>query len=411
MQTPNRWGVIAILSLMAAGLPAATIAMSLAEAQALAREHDPELERLAAEIRAAESRAVAAGELPDPKLRLGAMNVPVPGFSLSDEPMAQLQLGISQRFPASAARDAARAVEHSRADKLEAQFSLRQLQLDREVRDAWLELQYEIELLDVEERRGEVLDQLVEALGTGQQADRIYQTEVLSGSARRARLERSKADRRARISQLRAVLAERLDPAPLPQRLAPARIEAPEAVTTTDHPAIRLAQQAVEQADRAVMAARAAFEPGWEAGFGVGQRFGNTPMGAPSETLVSATISIDLPLFTRKRQSMTLEAARASRSAAETEPVATRRNLQARAESAAERHRDYARLAESYRQEVIELLHEREQAESRRYGNNRQSLEAVLEARLARLDGEAEHVELERARDLAASELLYMGGQ
>lgn len=411
MQTPNRWGVFAILLLIAAGHPAAVMAMSLAEAQALAREHDPELERLAAEIRAAESRAVAAGELPDPKLSLGAMNVPVPGFSLSDEPMSQLQLGISQRFPARAARDAARAVELTRADKLEAQIALRRLQLDREVRDTWLELQYELELLEIEERRGDVLDQLVEALGTRQEADRVYQTEVLSGSARLARLERSKADRRARISQLRAVLAERLDPAPLPQRLAPATIEAPDVVTATNHPAIRTAQQAVEQAERSVSAARAAFKPGWEAGFGVGQRFGDTPMGAPSETLVSATVSIDLPLFTRNRQSKELEAARAARSAAETEPVAVRRNLQARADSAAERHRDYAGLAEDYRKEVIELLREREQAESRRYSNNRQTLEAVLEARLARLDGEAEHLELERARDLAASELLYLGGQ
>lgn len=411
MQTPNRWGAIAIVLIFVAGYPATAMTMSLAEAQALAREHDPELERLAAEMRAAESRAVAAGELPDPRLSLGAMNVPVPEFSLTDEPMAQLQIGISQRFPARAARAAARAVEQSRAGRLSAQAARRRLELDREIRDVWLELQYERELLDIEQRRGEVLDELVETLGTRQQADRVYQTEVLSGSARRARLERSLADRRARISQLRAALAERLDPAPLPRRLAPARVQPPETAPGKDHPAVRVALQSVEEADRKVSAAKAAFRPGWEAGFGLGQRFGDTPMGAPSETMVNATVSIDLPLFTRNRQSQSLEAARASRSAAATEPVAVRRQLEARAQSARERHRDYARLAEQYRGDVIEVLAGREEAETQRYRTNRQTLEVVLEARLARLDGEAELIELRRARDLAASELLYLGGQ
>ena len=354
MQTPTRWLIAVLVSLIAVPFPAAASDMQLTEAQALARETDPQLERLAAEIRAAESRAVAAGERPDPKLTLGTANVPVPDFSLSDEPMSQLRLGVSQRFPGRQALDAATSAERTEAQRLRAKAALRRLELDREMRDLWLNLQHERALLDIERRRAETLDELVEVLATHQRSDRAYQTAVLSGSARRVRLERVLADRRAEITRLRAALTERLDPTPLPQRLEPAALEPPEATPRPNHPEIELALQAIARADAGISAARAAFKPSWEAAFGIGQRFGDTPAGAPSETLINATLSIDLPLFTGNRQARRLDAARAEREAAATTPVAVRRNLRARADGARERYADYAAVVEQYGDEVLD---------------------------------------------------------
>ena len=112
---------------------------------------------------------------------------------------------------------------------------------------------------------------------------------------------------------------------------------------------------------RDISAARAAFKPSWEAAFGIGQRFGDTPAGAPSETLINATLSIDLPLFTGNRQARRLAAARAEREAAATTPVAVRRNLRARAEGARERYADYAGVVKHYDDGVLELLADREE--------------------------------------------------
>lgn len=390
-----------------------TDASGLALNQALQRavEFDPELQRLSAEIRSLEADAIAAGQLPDPRLAVGVMNLPVPEFSLHDEPMAQLQLGLSQRFPARAARRSASQLQTARATTLMAEKEVRRLHIHREVRQLWIELQHQHAMLAVEQRKAEVMDQLTETLDDRREADRAYQTAVLSSRARRARLEKTLTDRRAEIARTRAALTEWLDPNPVPKKLEPASLQPPESVAIDRHPEIQVAQHEIEEADRQVEAANAAFKPGWEASFGVGQRFGDTPMGAPSDTLINATVSIDLPLFHRNRQSKRLEAARERVNAATTGPVGVRRQLSATHQQAAALYGEYDELIALYRESVLPLAGDQEEAEAARYRAGRQDLEPVLEARLARLENERELIELELERDRAAIDLLYLGGK
>ncbi len=385
--------------------------LELNDAVQLAVEADPRLKALAAQARAFEAESVSAGQLPDPQLTVGLINVPAPQFSLSEEPMAQAQLGIIQRFPTRTRREAMSGIKSSQADTVRARRAARTVQLKREVRLVWALVQRDQTMLALEQDKAEVMNQLTETLDARLEVDLALQTAVLSSRARRARLEKTLVDRRARLIQTRATLSQLLDPHPLPVQIEATEFSLPEVVAIEDHPQLFVAHLGLDEAQRRVELADAAFRPGWSLNVNVGRRFGDTPMGAPSETLINAMVAVDLPLFTRNRQSRDLEAARERLDAAATSPEEVRRSLVAEYRAARQTHTEYTRMIEAYLNSVLPLARDQEEATELRYQAARGPLEPVLEARLARLDTEIELEQLRLARDQAAVELLYLGGQ
>lgn len=398
-----------VLGLLVASASTQAFDLEQAEQQALAA--DPGLEALAAEARALNAEAIAAGQLPDPQLTLGVMNLPVPDFSLNAEPMAQAQVGVMQRFPARAQRRARTGIKQAEAATVTGRLAVRSLEVRREVRKLWMFIQHQASLLALEHEMASVLDRLTELLDARMRVDRAYQTAVLSSRARRARIEKRLGDRRASITEARAALGEWLDPVQVPPELEPAAPTPPETIPIEDHPALTVARLGLEEADRKVALADAGFRPGWSVNFGVGRRFGDVPLGAPSETLINATVAIDLPLFTRNRQSRRLEAAREQVRAAAAGPVEVRRQLAARYRAASGTYAEFAELVALYNDSVLPLAREQEEAAEIQYRTGREELDPALEARLARLETERELVELKLARDQSAIDLLYLGGR
>jgi len=116
--------------------------LTLAEAEDLALVAEPGRAALLSRSEAFAEQAVAAGQLPDPMLRVGLANYPISDGSFSSEPMTQAQLGIRQVFPRSRTRSLG-------TDKFEAMAAEAQdsaLAREREVleatRMAWLEIYY-----------------------------------------------------------------------------------------------------------------------------------------------------------------------------------------------------------------------------------------------------------------------------
>ena len=76
-------------------------ALTLGEAQRIAVERSRQLAAQDASITAAREMAVAAGQLPDPVLKLGIDNLPVDGadrFSLTRDFMTMRRIGVMQEF-------------------------------------------------------------------------------------------------------------------------------------------------------------------------------------------------------------------------------------------------------------------------------------------------------------------------
>jgi len=92
-----RTAVLCFFWLPAAGWSAEVLSLDAAVTAALAG--NGRLAAAQAHTYALKEVPVRAGALPDPVLRLNAMNLPVDTFALSQEPMTQVQVGIGQMLP------------------------------------------------------------------------------------------------------------------------------------------------------------------------------------------------------------------------------------------------------------------------------------------------------------------------
>ncbi|WP_241566365.1 TolC family protein [Pseudoalteromonas sp. R3] len=84
--------------LMAVSPVQASAELPLQKAIEQATAQDPLLQKRHHQQQAAYAQGLAAGTLPDPKVSLSMMNLPVDGWQLDREAMTQLKVGVSQQF-------------------------------------------------------------------------------------------------------------------------------------------------------------------------------------------------------------------------------------------------------------------------------------------------------------------------
>jgi outer membrane protein TolC len=119
--------------------------LSLQQAQQIAAQRSTQLTAQDAAARAARDMALAAGQLPDPVLKLGIDNLPVTGpdrLSLSRDFMTMRRIGLMQELP----REAKRKLKTERferdAERAQAQGQLALATLQQGTALAWLEQYY-----------------------------------------------------------------------------------------------------------------------------------------------------------------------------------------------------------------------------------------------------------------------------
>lgn len=96
----NIFSVIKAMGLLIISLNClASESITLAESEQLAIELDFRTKQFDVSARGLTERAVADGQLPDPKIKFGIMNIPINSFDLRQENMTQLQFGVQQKFP------------------------------------------------------------------------------------------------------------------------------------------------------------------------------------------------------------------------------------------------------------------------------------------------------------------------
>ncbi|MBU2722520.1 TolC family protein, partial [Acidithiobacillus ferridurans] len=88
-------GVLLLLSATTAG----AAPLSLQSAEAIALRQNPGLGALTQKIAELQHQAVAVAQLPDPHLALGVVNAPLNNFSMNQQQMSMLSVGLSQTFP------------------------------------------------------------------------------------------------------------------------------------------------------------------------------------------------------------------------------------------------------------------------------------------------------------------------
>lgn len=348
---------------------------------------------------AARSSAQAAGALPDPAVSLSLENFPVsgpPAFSLDEDEMTMVRVGVEQPLPNAAKRHAARTVARAQIDVADAEGGQRARQVRLGAALAWIDLAYAERKLSAIARVLADLRPLQGAVNAGVTAGSARPAETLSVAEAIARLEDRQDGFEADAARARAELGRWTgDPAPdvigEPPTLSfdPAALRA----SLASHPVLVSADASTRLAEANVATARAEKRPDFGVQLAYGRRddrYGD---------MVSAGVRVSLPLFARTRQDP-LIAARADEAAqALLERQNAERTLAAELEGGLADHVMHHEQWMRARETLLPLARQRVQLEAASYGAGRATLVDAVDAQSLLAD--AELVALEREAEVA----------
>ncbi len=302
--------------------------------EAKAFQYSSELRALKNQEKAKQEQSVAAGQWKDPKLMLGAMNVPVDSFNFNQEPMTQIQAGLSQQFPKGKSLYYRSLSKEQDAKAVGYEVQLIKLAVLKNVRLAWIDYYFwrQSRLLVLAQKK--VFQHLLKVTESLLSHNKAQQKDVI-----RAQLELNTLDDKLiSINQheriAKAVLARWVGSKFLSQR-APKRLpywKNPPSLKKLyaeirNHPLIKRDQELIQADNASVRYAQEQFKPGVTAGVMYGYRQGKNMNGSQRSDFISANLSIDLPLFTRNRQSRLLNASENKLSATQENELTDYRSL------------------------------------------------------------------------------------
>lgn len=392
------------------------IPLTLAEAEDLALEQEPGYEALLLRSQALAEEAVAAGQLPDPTLRVGVANYPIQSGGFSTEGMTQAQLGYRQSFPSGDTREFSTLKFESLSLEMSENAGARRRDVLSEVRRAWFEAHYwQHARAMVEEKRPFFAD-LVEITRSWYAVGRKTQQDLL-----RAELELTRIDDRLieidrHYSQAVAALAEWTGAAavrPIASRLpdwgaTPSLEELRQKLHA--HPVLLAAEARVSAREAEVGVAEESRKPGWSIDVGYGYREGELPNGDPRSDFISVAVTTELPLFRKNRRDRALAAALRERSAAEYNKEQLRRRLSSELDTAYARWQDLDRRATLYETSILGLSSDHAQAALLAYQSDAGDFADVMRGYIDELNTRLEHLRLRIERAQTYAVLANLGG-
>jgi len=388
--------------------------LSLEEALRAADVHSPRLAAQRHALASAEHQSARAGELPDPKLKLGIDNLPVTGpdrYRYDRDFMTSRTIGVSQEFPNAAKREARTQRAERARDVESAAVQASRAALQRDVAAAWLDLHFAASARMALQRLARQIElqsgAAPSAIARGRQnaADAFMLRQAVEEVNDRL-IEQERASAKARF-----VLAALIGDAaarPLAEPPDMARVPQPaEAMLArlSEQPQLRVLERREALARAEVDMARSERRTDWMLEIEYGQR---RPY---FDNMLSVMLSFDLPLRRERRQDRDiasrlaeLEQARAMQEDARRMREAEVRGWLADLETA-------ERRIGRYEQVLLPLARERSAAAQAAYRGGRGELGPVLEAERALAEAELGRVQMLAERAKAWANLAFLHPQ
>jgi len=393
--------VLCNLVLVLAAVPlahAAETTLTLPEAQRLAAERSRQLAAQDSAVAASREMAAAAGQLPDPTLKIGIDNLPVTGpdaYSLTRDFMTMRQIGVMQEFTRGEKRQLRTERLEREAERSLAEKSATLATIQRDTALAWLDRYYAEAMAAVvaEQIRETRLE--VEAAESAYRAGRGGQADVFAARSAAVTLEDRSSEIGRRIRTAKTALgrwvgvaaegplagkpdieAIRLDPRALDSQLA-------------HHPQIALLAKQVEVATTEARLAQANKKTDWSLEMMYSQR------GSAYSNMVSVSVAIPLQWDQKNRQDRELAAKLAMAGQAEAQREEALRAHIGEVRAQIQEWENGRERRARYERELVPLAGERTRAVLTAYRGGKASLADVLSARRSEIEARMQALQLE----------------
>lgn len=392
---------VALLSVVAPGWSATPL--SFDKALRLATERAPALQARHAQTDAAREDAARAAALPDPRLTLGVVNLPVTGADAWDrraDDMTMRQVGVMQEFPARAKRQARQALADRAVEQVQALAVAERLEVRQSTAEAWLALwarQREVAALRAQREPSALAVRIAKARlagGTGTATDALaVQSAALALENRIDEAEATVEAARSGLARWLGVDPDGITVADAPPDLTALPVDEATLLASVDRQGPLLAWRTRESlAEANVSAAVAEQRPDWSVSAMYGRRE-RAPGGLSRSDMLSIEVSIGLPLFARNRQDRDIAARRAEQAAVVAEHEDARRTQRDEVRRALAEWNGLKRQIARQEQQALPLAHDRTQVALAAYRGGG-ALQPWLDARRDALDQHIEHARL-----------------
>lgn len=362
-------------------------------------------------ITASREMAIAAGQLPDPVLKLGIDNLPVDGpdrFSVTRDFMTQRRVGLMQDLPGAGKRQLRAQRFEREAEKSAAEKTLATATVQRDTALAWLDSHYaQAMAAAIAEQVGQAKLE-VDAAEGAYRAGRGSQAEIFNARTELLSLEDRASEANRRAGNATTILARWIgDAAVLPLGPKPAldsigfdaaMLEA----QLAHHPAIAVLSKQVDIANTEAKLAQANRKADWSVELAFQQR------GPGYSNMVSLGVSIPLQWHRKNRQDRELssslamvEQAKAEREDAVRAHIAEVRSMIEEWHNKRERH-------ERYEQELVPLASSRTEATMAAYRGGKAALAHVLSSRRGEIDARLQALQLAADTDRLWAQLNFL---
>ena len=335
---------LTLLTLTVSGGVGAQSLPSLDSLITTAIENDPWLNGSQLSQQALQQKAIAAGTLPDPVVKIGMLNLPVDSGSFSQENMTQLQVGVSQMIPRGQSLELEQQKLNIAASIAPYQRETRKAAIARAVSLLWLDIYLAKASIDLIEQNKSLFEQAKSVAETAYSSGlgEASQQDVLLAELELIQLEDKLAEEYQQLEiQLHTLNQWLINPQTnanstlftidevvqrdfgqnTPRRAQPEfSLQFPEAWLNTQvhrteileklftHPTITALDLEQQAREKDVTLARQSLKPQWGVNASYAYRDENA-MGDSRSDLFSIGVSFDVPLFTGNKQQKQISAA------------------------------------------------------------------------------------------------------
>lgn len=379
-----------------------TIAASTQQLNALieaALANDTSRSQYAAQSQAMRETGVASSTLMDPKLKVGFGGLPVDSFKFDEDPMTNISVGLMQQFERGATLDLNQRKANQQADGMAYQVQVREREVANSITQLWLELgylQYAETLIESNQRLMVEMEQYIQtnySIGKSEAQD-LLNTQ-LQVNKLDEKLQSNQQMQNRVVAQLSEWLGSewlnrrsidsnqagyQLDWSHLNALLDQQTSDTQYYMLLNQHPMSQIAEANILANRTQVEVVEQAYTPQFGVEVMYAYRQANNMMGEPASDLLSAYLTMDIPLFTDNRQDKNLAAAQYQVGAAQYQKDTLLAQMNAQVVALMTDRENLAERIERYRSRLIPQSKARIEAVERGYQNNTAQFGDVITA-------------------------------
>ncbi|MDN2662264.1 TolC family protein [Psychromonas sp. 14N.309.X.WAT.B.A12] len=291
-----------------------------------ALNNDQSRKQFFAQSEAMREMGIANSTLKDPKLKLGVGNLPVDSFAFDQESMTNISIGLMQEFERGSTLSLQKKKLNQQADSVVFKIKARELDVINNMTKLWLELGFQQKAHQILVENKKLMKEMARYIKTSYSLGQSEVHDLLNAEIQISKLDERLQENEQMQQRVSSQLSEWLGIQWLSNQTD---LNATPSLTwdkldkylnqvkgeqfygfLNKHPISEMAQLQIEANTTQVSIAEEAYTPKFAVEVVYGHRQADGMDGQPAADLVSAYLTMDIPLFTDKRQDKSYSSAK-----------------------------------------------------------------------------------------------------